>query len=173
MVTVRPSTQTEIIEFAGMRFLITDTPNEVTIMRYVQNLQRCNVSLLVGICEVHYDTEPFKAADINVKSLNFAEGTDPDERLKKQWFRILHENMTENPDTCVAVHCNSGLGRAAVLVAIALIELGMSYDVAVAVIRSKRRGAINNAQYEYLRQYQPELNLVQRKTGSSSSCALQ
>ena len=37
----------------------------------------------------------------------------------------------------------TGLGRAPVLVAVALIELGMKYEDAVEMIRMKRRGAIN------------------------------
>jgi protein tyrosine phosphatase type 4A len=36
----------------------------------------------------------------------------------------------------VAVHCVAGLGRAPVLVAIALMELGMKYEDAVELIRA-------------------------------------
>lgn len=35
----------------------------------------------------------------------------------------------------MAVHCVAGLGRAPVMVAIALIELGMKYEEAVETIR--------------------------------------
>lgn len=40
-----------------------------------------------------------------------------------------------DPSSCVAVHCVAGLGRAPVLVALALIELGMKYEDAVELIR--------------------------------------
>ena len=46
----------------------------------------------------------------------------------------------------VGVHCVAGLGRAPVLVAIALIEAGMDPLDCIGFIRKKRRGALNNRQ---------------------------
>lgn len=53
----------------------------------------------------------------------------------------------------VAVHCVAGLGRAPVLVAIALIELGMAPLDAIEYIREKRRGAFNRPQITFLDSY--------------------
>ena len=58
---------------------------------------------------------------------------------------MVKAEFTENPETCVGVHCVTGLGRAPVLVAIALMELGMKYDEAVDAIRNRRRGATRMA----------------------------
>ena len=46
----------------------------------------------------------------------------------------------------IAIHCVAGLGRAPLLVAIALIECGVDYLTAVETIRKERRGAINKLQ---------------------------
>ncbi len=54
-------------------------------------------------------------------------------------------NGNENVGPCIAVHCVAGLGRAPVLVAIALIEAGMKYEDAVEMIRGngdRRRMAV-------------------------------
>uniref|UniRef100_A0A2I2ZCG4 Protein tyrosine phosphatase type IVA 3 n=1 Tax=Gorilla gorilla gorilla TaxID=9595 RepID=A0A2I2ZCG4_GORGO len=62
------------------------------------------------------------------------------------------------PGGCVAVPCVAGLGRAPVLVALALIECGMKYEDAVQFIRQKRRGAFNSKQLLYLEKYQPKID---------------
>ena len=53
----------------------------------------------------------------------------------EDWLKLLREAHRREPGTTVAVHCVAGLGRAPVLVAIALIELGMRYEDAVELIR--------------------------------------
>jgi len=68
-------------------------------------------------------------------------------------FKQLNTEFKGDPETCVGVHCVTGLGRAPVLVATALIELGMKYEDAVDLIRKKRRGAINAKQLEFLSKY--------------------
>jgi protein tyrosine phosphatase type 4A len=60
----------------------------------------------------------------------------------------------------VAVHCVAGLGRAPVLVAIALVEAGLQPLEAVTAIREKRKGAINRKQLTYL-----ETDYKKRKAG--------
>jgi protein tyrosine phosphatase type IVA len=51
------------------------------------------------------------------------------------------------------------------MVAIALMELGMTYDSAVELIRSKRRGAINQKQLEFLEKYRSKNKLKSRANG--------
>lgn len=50
-------------------------------------------------------------------------------------MELVEEISREDQGSCVAVHCVAGLGRAPVLVAVALIEHGLKYHVAVEKIR--------------------------------------
>ncbi|KAJ3064558.1 Protein tyrosine phosphatase type IVA 2, partial [Quaeritorhiza haematococci] len=50
----------------------------------------------------------------------------------------------------IAVHCVAGLGRAPVLVALALIEAGMSPLDTIEFVRRRRRGAFNSVQLSFL-----------------------
>ena len=65
------------------------------------------------------------------------DGSPPSQEIVDRWLNVVKNEFTENPDTCVGVHCVTGLGRAPVLVAIALMELGMKYDEAVDAIRNR------------------------------------
>nr|CAI5820326.1 unnamed protein product [Callosobruchus analis]CAI5821064.1 unnamed protein product [Callosobruchus analis] len=76
------------------------------------------------------------------------------------FFEIVRKQYESNPDSCIAVHCVSGLGRAPVMIATALIELGIPY----------RRGAINAKQLDFLSKYKPRHRLAD---GKKKSCVIQ
>lgn len=56
-------------------------------------------------------------------------------QVVEEWLGLLRRRHREDPGCTIAVHCVAGLGRAPVLVAIALIELGQRYEDAVELIR--------------------------------------
>jgi protein tyrosine phosphatase type 4A len=90
----------------------------------------------------------------------FEDGASPPAEIISKWRALVRSTFDakESADgvkPCIAVHCVAGLGRAPVLVAIALIEYGLDAVSAVTLIRSKRRGAINAHQLNYLESYKP------------------
>lgn len=76
-----------------------------------------------------------RSEGIEVYDLAYSDGTSPPDEIVDEWFKLLKKQFHENPDACVAVHCIAGLGRAPVMVALALIELGLKYEEAVELIR--------------------------------------
>lgn len=91
------------------------------------------------------------------------------QEIVDRWLNIVKKEFTDDPETCIGVHCVTGLGRAPVLVAVALIELGMKYEDAVDLIRTKRRGAINSRQLEFLAKYKRRKYFLKGK----SKCQIQ
>ncbi|KYN02303.1 PREDICTED: protein tyrosine phosphatase type IVA 1 [Cyphomyrmex costatus] len=160
------------IEYKNMKFLITDRPNDQTIHTFIQELKKHNVKDVVRVCEPTYKVEELKSEGINVIDLVFDDGTFPPNEVVDEWFELLKNRFRESPDACVAVHCVAGLGRAPVLVALALIELGLKFEDAVALIREKRRGAINAKQLTFLEKYRPKSRL-KLKNGQKNSCCIQ
>lgn len=158
------------IEFKNMRFLITYRPTDATMDRFVEELKKHSVKDVVRVCDPTYNTSRLLQEGIAVMDLPFDDGTPPPEEVVNEWFNLLRTRFTTDPSCCVAVHCIAGLGRAPVLVALALIELGMKYEDAVELIREKRRGAINAKQLAYLERYHPKSRLKSRSNGHPHNC---
>lgn len=150
------------IEYKNMRFLITYRPTDATMDKFIEELKKHNVKDVVRVCEPSYNTSRLSQEGITVTDLPFDDGTAPSDDVVNEWFNLLRSRFINEPNSCVAVHCIAGLGRAPVLVALALIELGMKYEDAVALIREKRRGAINAKQLVYLEKYHPKSRLKNR-----------
>jgi protein tyrosine phosphatase type IVA len=75
------------------------------------------------------------------------------ELVKETFFEHGKIKKTQGNTPCIAVHCLSGLGRAPVLVAIALIEAGLDPSHTVDLIRRNRQGALNQNQIGFLMGY--------------------
>uniref|UniRef100_A0A8C2JNF9 Protein tyrosine phosphatase type IVA 3 n=1 Tax=Cyprinus carpio TaxID=7962 RepID=A0A8C2JNF9_CYPCA len=102
----------------------------------------------------------------------FDDGAPPPTQIVDDWLNLLKTKFREEPGCCIAVHCVAGLGRAPVLVALALIECGMKYEDAVQFIRQKRRGAFNSKQLLYLEKYRPKMRL-RFKDANGHNCCVQ
>uniref|UniRef100_A0A7S4IMA3 protein-tyrosine-phosphatase n=1 Tax=Vannella robusta TaxID=1487602 RepID=A0A7S4IMA3_9EUKA len=141
-----------LIEYKGKKFLIFDAPNDDNLSAYIREFKKHNVLHVVRVCDPTYSTEPLKENGIQVTELAFSDGASPPRSVVETWLSLVKEvNKTAN--ATIGIHCVAGLGRAPVLVAIALIESGMAPAEAVEFIRKRRRGAINTNQLRWLRQY--------------------
>ncbi|XP_068839753.1 protein tyrosine phosphatase type IVA 3 isoform X2 [Capricornis sumatraensis] len=138
------------VSYKNMRFLITHNPTNATLSSFIEDLKKYGATTVVRVCEVTYDKAPLEKDGITVVVRA---------ALVEDWLSLLKSKFCDDPGSCVAVHCVAGLGRAPVLVALALIESGMKYEDAIQFIRQKRRGAINSKQLTYLEKYRPKQRL--------------
>ena len=147
-----------LIEYSGLKFLIMDAPSQSNLHLYLKEMERVSVNHIVRICEPTYPKEIVESSGIKVHDWVFPDGESPPSHIIEAWLALVDSQKESNSpesSTAIAVHCVAGLGRAPVLVAIALIENGMRPLDAVMFIRQRRRGAINNKQLKFLENYQP------------------
>lgn len=145
-------------------FLIMEQPKDATLNSYYRKFSEHNVKHVVRVCpEVTYSTQELESRGIDCHAFPYADGSPPPDGVTQPWLALCERNMKENKEiektkgvpSTIAVHCVAGLGRAPVLVAIALIShSGMDYMRAVETIRDVRRGAINKPQVDFLKAYE-------------------
>lgn len=154
--------ETPAISLSPLRFLLLDCPTESTLPLYMDEFRRLNVTDVVRCCQATYNAARLTEEGINVLDLPFRDGGVPPPAVIGQWLKLVETRDREarmnastsqdDPDMrpTIAVHCVAGLGRAPVLVAISLIEMGMQPLDAIEYVRRKRRGAFNKPQIAFL-----------------------
>eukprot|EP00483_Globobulimina_turgida_P000167 UN00167 len=162
---VRLPNPPSFLRYGSLQFVIMDAPTDDNLTTYIKELNEKSVRCVVRTCEPTYSEEPLIAAKMSVFDLPFPDGHPPSDDIITQWLSLVaDENCRRHRP--VAVHCVAGLGRAPVLVAIALIEIsGVDPLNAIHLIRNIRRGAINQRQYQYLKSYV-------RKSNNCCNCAI-
>lgn len=148
-----------LIEWGPLRLLIMDAPKDSNLHVYLKECKKYNVAHIVRISEPSYSKEEVEKAGINLHEMYYPDGHSPPAEIIERWITLLGETFdnvkSSDEKPCIAIHCVAGLGRAPVLVAIAMIEYGMDAISAVTFIRQRRRGAINAVQLNYLESYRP------------------
>uniref|UniRef100_A0A2K6KZV2 protein-tyrosine-phosphatase n=1 Tax=Rhinopithecus bieti TaxID=61621 RepID=A0A2K6KZV2_RHIBE len=137
-------------------------------------LKKYGVTTTIRVCETTYDATLVEKEGIHVLDWPFDDGAPPSNQLVDDWLSLVKIKFREGPGCCIAVHCVAGLGRAPVLVALALIKGGMKYEDAVQFIRQKQHGAFNSKQLLYLEKYRPKMWLrFKDSNGHRNNCCIQ
>jgi protein tyrosine phosphatase type 4A len=168
------SSKPTLITTQSLRFLIMDAPRQSNLHLYIKECKRHHVTDIVRVCEPTYLGAELKTAGMTLHEMAYDDGQSPSEDVLNKWLalvqeRFFSENQSSDASATIAVHCVAGLGRAPVLVAIALMEFeNMDAVEAVMMIRKNRRGAINEKQLQYLEGEKCRM----RKGGGGCACAI-
>ena len=151
-------TPVSVVEAVGCKFVILDAPNDSNIHFYLEELKKENVGHVVRVCDPTYETACLQQNNIIVHDWPFNDGDPPPDSIITSWLTLVKacfgdKKSASDGKKCIGIHCVAGLGRAPVMVAIALIEKGMDPLDAVQTIRGRRRGAINAKQLNFLQNY--------------------
>lgn len=142
-----------VIQANNMAFVIMNAPIDKNIFSYLKELKTQGVEVIVRVCEPTYSKARCIEEGVDVKDFPFTDGAAPPPDVITNWLNIVAEETKKQNAICV--HCVAGLGRAPVLVVIALIEFAkMDPTEAIRLVRREREGAINRKQLEYLTSYQ-------------------
>ncbi|KAJ3328996.1 Protein tyrosine phosphatase type IVA 1 [Blyttiomyces sp. JEL0837] len=164
-----------------IRFIITDCPSDANLTSdYKPIFEENGVHHIVRLCEpTVYDGKVLQEFGIEVVDLAFEDGSVPPEPVLTAFRSLIDQLMassTASTDTSsssrttdppsIAIHCVSGIGRAPVLVVVALVDAGMEPLEAVELVRQKRRGALNKKQLEWV--MDGKKGLKKRKPGTGT-----
>ncbi|EDL23878.1 mCG1031871 [Mus musculus] len=122
------------VTYKNMIFLITHNPTNATLNKFIEELKKYGVTTIVRVCEATYDTTLVKKEGICVLDSPFDDGVPPSNQIVDDWLSLVKIKFREEPGCCIAVHCVTGLGRAPVLVALALI-VGSSFYIWTSTFR--------------------------------------
>ena len=176
------------LKSSPMRFLIMDAPRPSNLHLYIKECRKQHVTDIVRVCEETYSAASLESAGITLHEMPYSDGHSPPRHVLDSWLTLVDQvffqqsnksssapgpniSSAVRPTTApaIAVHCVAGLGRAPVLVAIALIEfLNLDPVEAVALIRQHRRGAINDKQLNWLEQYRRSY----KRSGGGGGCCV-
>jgi protein tyrosine phosphatase type 4A len=191
--SVSIGTKPTLIEVKPMHFLIMDAPRQSNLHVYMKEMRKHNVHHTVRVCEPTYLAGELNNAGISLHEMGYQDGTSPAKELIDKWLQLVDQTFysKQNPaagagaaakngttaeqqqEECIAVHCVAGLGRAPVMVAIALIEFANMDPVeAVSFIRQRRRGAINEKQLLYLEGYKRQYRRAGAGGGGEAACCV-
>ncbi|CAH6419721.1 Hypothetical protein HVR_LOCUS798 [uncultured virus] len=147
------SNPASLVEYGRLKFVIFDAPNDDNIKLYLSELKKHRVTHVIRVCHPTYSKDVFTSQGISFSDWPFPDGSVPPEYI----IQNLLELLKSNPPV-IGIHCVAGLGRAPLLVAIALIEEGMDPHKVVNFIRERRPRCINKQQLNFITQYKSSKN---------------
>ncbi|RKO98954.1 hypothetical protein CXG81DRAFT_3255, partial [Caulochytrium protostelioides] len=147
------------ITYKQLRFVVFDAPVARTVAHYADELVNRHVTDVFRVCEPTYDAGVLAKRGITVHDYPYKDGGLPRTDVITAFLHLVDARFGKgaHPDgkpavaeNAIGVHCVAGLGRAPVLVAIALIEAGLKPIDAIDLVRRCRRGAFNSVQLKFL-----------------------
>ncbi|KAG0053564.1 Protein tyrosine phosphatase type IVA 1 [Gryganskiella cystojenkinii] len=149
-----------VIEYQNMRFLVSDAPSDSNLVLYTAEFERHHAKEVVRVCDPTYGTAPLTRLGISVHDWPFGDGEGPPANIVNEWLALVKQRFgidpANKPSEAIVVHCVAGLGRAPLLVAIALMEIGgLSNEESIQRVRDVKRGALNMRQHRWLIDYKP------------------
>ena len=147
-----------VVDYDKYQFLIMSAPDDSNMSRYIKDMKDYKVTLLMRTWDISYTEDKILDEGIDIKELSFSDGSAPPKGIIEEWIKIVKEHFSSKNKNQgrIGIHWVAGLGRAPVLVGVALLEFGLDNELVVKKLRKERPGALNHAQTEFLLKYTPK-----------------
>ena len=138
------------IKHNNFTYHVSSSPNPNNVEHYKDFFIKNDVFTIVRLCEKLYNAEFFMMHHMKIFELEIEDGHIPSNEIIDEWIKIIN-NLKKYNQQDVFIHCRSGLGRAPMMICIALIMID-DYDPydAIKKIRSKIKGALNSTQIKFI-----------------------
>ena len=157
-----------LIRCNNITFYVFPAPSNENIDEIINILKNDDIFDIVHLIEINYDKNKF----INTKfhNLIFEDGGYPDDILLIEWFKLLdyfNSNLMK-----IGIHCKASLGRAPLLITIALIYYGFTCEDAILYIRNIIKNAINTNQINYLNKKEKYIKQIRKMKLKRNKCII-
>lgn len=127
--------------------IVTKFPDDVHFLECVMILEE--IDTIVNFSENKYSFVPSK----RIIHLPFKDGGVPNQTTIRTWLNIVSSIEARN----ILIHCDSSVGRAPLMLAIAMIQTNKSNGAdVVQEIRNKINGALNTRQLKFVLTFNPK-----------------
>jgi cell division cycle 14 len=119
--------------------------------KYVEIFKNLGVTRVIRLNEERYDKKHFERAGIAHNDLFFVDGSNPPDKIVKEYFKVIEPHFAKPNSGAVAIHCKAGLGRTGTLIGLwAMKNLQIPAEAFIGWIRIARPGSILGPQQFYL-----------------------
>ena len=132
------------LEIGNNKFIITNSPSDRNLSDYVKKLKYEETNIIVRLGERRYNEELIRGIDFI--DLYIEDGSIPNEDTINIFLNIVRKNRT------IAIHCISGLGRAPMMVVIAMIIIYKKKELdSIISVRQMIPNSLNTKQINFLK----------------------
>lgn len=84
--------------------------------KYAEIFKNIGVGKVIRLNEEKYDKIHFSNRAITHNDLFFVDGSNPPEKIVKDFFTVVEEHFGNASNGAIAIHCKAGLGRTGTLI---------------------------------------------------------
>jgi protein tyrosine phosphatase type 4A len=132
------------ILYNKFRVYFGPSPNSNNLNIFLDKLKKYNIYMIVRLCESSYS---LPSDMIQIQNLPIP-SCIPSKEVIRQWNDIL-DSINGN----IYIHCESGLGRAPTMIAIALLQKEVEPHNTIQILRKINKNLFNNIQLKFIFNY--------------------